>query len=801
MKFEPLTQSPDNDFDESIGLREVIEKYLIHFKWFVLSVLIFGVLAFFKIRYEVPRYKVNASILIKEQERGNSFSDLAAFEDLGLFRNSDNSLENEMQIMKSRKLIRSTVEELRLNIRYFIENEPYDVEYFPNYPLLLTFGHDSISIKNISTSFEVNIISDNSFEFIGFDEISYGKKSFGEEFVVDLGNEINPDKRAINIIINDEFDKELIGKKVKIIISPVDGVVNGYMEGFLIEPIDERYSNVLTLSIEESVIQKGISFINNIIEQYNGDGINDKNLIAQATTNFLDERLLLISTELKAIETTASQYKTNKGMMAIDASASNIYLQSSSVAESEMVNANTQLTLIDYMLDELNKSNLTDPLPGNIGLSEPSIVNMIGEYNYLVLRRNRVLKSSTLKNPLITSIDSQLYVLKNNLKGSLNSLKSSAQIQLDALVLKKGQISSKIASVPKQEKEFKEIVRQQETKNALYLFLLQKREESIISNAVNINKAKIINEAYSDSQKISPKGMTNYLGAIILGLLIPFLIIYIKDILDTKVHDERDVKKLKTPFIGDVPLSLSEKNTYVKDGDASKVAEAFRYVRTNINFMLDSKVNGKIIFITSTLAKEGKTFIAINLARSLAISAKKTVLLGMDLRAPKISKYLGLKNKPGITNFIMNNDLQVKDIIDKNTKLEKLDIINSGDIPPNPVELLMSKRVMEIFEELKKNYEYIIVDTAPVGMVTDAIQISKYSDLVIYVIKASFLDKRMLNIPEKLYKEDKLPNMAILINGSDHSKGAYGYGYGYGYGNKREKPWYKKIFNLMDYNH
>jgi len=638
------------------------------------------------------------------------------------------------------------------------------------------------------------VISKNSFEFIGFDEESYGKKLFGKDFTADLGSEIKSDKRVINIVTNENFDKDLIGKKIIIMISPLDRVVSGYMERFVMEPVDERLSNVLSLSIEETVTQRGKAFINNLIEQYNADGINDKKLIAQATTDFLDERLLLISTELKAIETTASQYKTNKGMVDVNAGASNIYLQSSSLAESDMVTANTQVTLVDYMLQGLNNSNLADPLPGNIGLSDPSIVNMIGEYNNLVLRRNRILKSSTLKNPQITGIDSQLNVLKNNLKNSLNTLRSSSQIQLDALARKKGQISSKIASVPKYEKEFKDIVRQQETKNALYLFLLQKREESIISNAVSVDKAKIIDDAYSNGIKISPKKIVNYLGAIILGLLIPFLIIYIKDLLDTKVHDEKDIRKLKIPYIGDVPLSVSKNNLYINDGDNSNIAEAFRYVRTNINYMLDSKDLGKTVFVTSTQSHEGKTFSAINLASSLAISGKKTLLLAMDLRAPKILKYMGIDDDQGVTNFIKNNNIEVANIIEKYQKIENLDIISSGDIPPNPVELLMSKRVQEIFEFAKNNYEYIIVDTAPVGMVTDTIQISRFADLTIYVIKANYLDKRMLHIPERLHKEHKLENMALLINGSNHSKGAYGYGYGYGYGNKKKKAWYKRMF-------
>ncbi len=502
-------------------------------------------------------------------------------------------------------------------------------------------------------------------------------------------------------------------------------------------------------------------------------------------------RLGLISTELTAIEGTAEQFKTKNRMVDINTGA-DYFLQSSSLNERELVASNTQMQLINYMFEELNKSDGLALLPGNIGLSDPVTVNMISDYNNLILQRNRILKSSSLINPIIVGIDSQLNVLIINLKGSLNNLKSSTQIKINSLNVQSGKINSRIASVPKNEREYKDIVREQETKNALYLFLLQKREESILANAVNIEKAKILDGAYSNGIPVSPKKKVIYLISFLLGLLVPAGIIYIKDVLDTKVHGEDDIKKLRIPYLGDVPLASVKKDIYISTIDNSNIAEAFRYVRTNISFMLEDKDIGKVIFITSTQSHEGKTFAAINLASSLAISGKKTLLLGMDLRAPKLNKYLDLEDSLGVTNYIKDDNLTIDDVIENHTKFDNLHLLNSGDVPPNPVELLMGNRVLEIFKEVKKRYEYIVVDTAPAGMVTDTIQISKYADLTIYVIKANYLDKRMLHIPGKLHKENKLNNMAILINGSDHSKGAYGYGYGYG--PQKEKQWFEKIF-------
>jgi len=333
-----------------------------------------------------------------------------------------------------------------------------------------------------------------------------------------------------------------------------------------------------------------------------------------------------------------------------------------------------------------------------------------------------------------------------------------------------------------------------ETKKSVYLFLLQKREESILSNAVTVNKARVIDGAYTTGRPVSPVHGIIYLIGLLFGFLIPAGIIYLKITLDTKVHDESDIRGLKIPYLGDIPLMSSKNNLYISEGDNSPIAESFRYLRTNINFMLDRKKMGKTVFVTSTQSHEGKTFASINLAYSLAMAGKKTLLMGLDLRAPKFDKYLKVEKRKGMSNFIKDNSLSIDEIIETDTKFRNLHIIESGDIPPNPVELLMSKRVSDVFDYAKENYEYLIVDTAPVGMVTDTIQISQLADLTIYVIKSNYLDKRSLHIPDTLNKNSKLKNMAILINGTDQNKSAYGYGYGYGKVEKKKKTFLNSMF-------
>lgn len=360
--------------------------------------------------------------------------------------------------------------------------------------------------------------------------------------------------------------------------------------------------------------------------------------------------------------------------------------------------------------------------------------------------------------------------------------------------------------MPQFQRQIRSIERQQQIKEQLYLYLLQKREETNIALAVTVGNSKTIDRAYGNGTPISPNKKNIYLIALALGLFIPGIILYVRDLLDSKVHGMRDIEKLGIPYLGEVPLSTEDKELVVTKGVTTPIAESFRLLRSNLEFMMNKKSNtSQVIFVTSTIANEGKSFVAINLASTISLIGKKVLLMGLDLRAPKVLEYSGLGNHLGISNYIIDETVKLDDIIIKNKIGDSIDILPSGDIPPNPAELLLLPKLGELFTELKARYDYIVVDTAPVGIVSDTLLINHFADTFVYVVRAHFLDKTLLHVPHSMYVEKRLPNLAVLLNGTDYRKGygygynSYGYGYGYhhtyGYGHNKPKPWWKRIFS------
>jgi capsular exopolysaccharide synthesis family protein len=764
----------NNTSDSESTLKDLLDKYIGYWKWFLFGITVSLCFAFLYLRYQVPLYEVNASILIKDEKKGGALSELSAFEDLGILKGNSN-IDNEIEVLKSRSLMTLVAKELNLNVQYFIVQSPIDEEKFDSSPVLLVFEDGISASDNLKTDFTLSFNSNTTFNL-------FNKRDLG---LHKLDETVSTEYGKIKIIPNPKVLYDLSGKEVKIVINPLLVIVDRFREAISISPVNAK-SNVIAISLKDAVKERAEAIVNNLIKQHNTDAITDKNEVSKNTAAFINDRIQFITRELSEVEGDAEQFKTEHKLVDVESEAK-VFLQNSSVSELEIVENNTQIKLADYMLDYTYKhANAGELIPTNLGLNDAAVSEIINNYNRLALDRNRILKNSSDKNPVIQNMDSQLLGLRNSLNESLINFKNSLQIKLQELNKQENGINSRIASVPKYEREYRVIQRQQQIKEALYLYLLQKREETNIALAVTIANAKVIDNAYSDGKTVAPKRKVVYLIFALFGVLLPLIILYVVEMLDNKVHGKSDIDKLHLPFLGDIPLTDSKNKVVVSKGDSSSIAEAFRLLRTNVDFMLGAAKNkGRTIFVTSTIAKEGKSFVALNLAASMSISGKRVLLIGMDLRAPKILKYLGIRDKEGITNFISDSTKNIEDFIFQAPGSDSLFLLPAGSIPPNPAELLMNVRVKEMFDSVKEMFDYVIVDTAPVGMVTDTLLLSEYADVFVYVVRANYLDKRMLSIAENVYKEKRLKNVAVLINGSDYKKG-YGYGYGgYGYGNEK----------------
>ena len=783
-------KSNNLESDDTINFRAEIEKYLMHWKWFVLGGVLAMTAAFLYLRYSTQQYSVSAVILIKDDKKSGGSAELAAFEDLGILGGSGQNIDNEIEIIKSRKIIGDVIKNLDLNVFYYTKGRIKETEVYLNSPIKIDFLIKNESHYRLDSTFTVTEISLSEFEL--FSEIgkSKGRFSFGEDIQSDLGK-FKISKRSV------ERNKLEVNTSVKIVISSLNKLIDGYKKAVIVSPVNKR-SSVVKLSLNNAVKQKAEHFLDSLVSSYNRDAIYDKSLVSQKTKIFIDERLKLVKSDFDNVNLELKIFKTTNNVTNIE-EESGIVLKSIEENNKSIIQTSIQLSLANFFYNELvNEKDTNDLLASNLGLNDLSIANLIAEYNKLIRSKIRLLRSAGEMNPVIKDLASQVSGVKSSLVKSLSNSKKGLEVTLEQLNIEDQKIRTKISGVPVQELEFGKIKLQQEITSGLYSYLLKKKEETAIALAVTVPNAKIIDKAYGSRIPVSPKKSIIYLVALLLGGLFPFVIIYLKNLFDTKIHTKKDiVENLSIPFLGDVPRS-EEKSKIVIGSDArTSTAEAFRLIRTNLDFMLPNK-KGKsnTIFITSTTSGEGKSFISINVAASLALSGKKVLLMGMDLRAPKVTEYLGIPDRKGVTNYITNEELSLDDLIFKLEDYDNLDIISSGVVPPNPAELLMTKRTENLFTIIKEEYDYIVVDTAPVNLVTDTLLIAKFADMFMYVARANYLDKRLLAVPQSLYNEKRLPNMAMILNDTD-PKRSYGYGYGgYGYGYVViEKPWYKKIFD------
>ncbi len=776
-------------------LREQIEIYLRHWPWFLLAVILTLSFAYIYLRYSTPFFQSTTSIIIKDSKGRGAASELAAFEDIGLISGMNtNSIENEIEILRSRRLLRNVVDELNLNIRYFREGKIKTSELFLNLPFEVKILEESIESKFPNYQLQFKILSLDTFQFIDEGNNINMSAGFGDKMELPYG--------ALTVIPNPEVLQSLNTEEnysIQVQISNPENIVSYYRQAIQVNPVVKN-SSVIQLTLNDPVKDKAEAILNELVVQYNKDAIEDRNMVATNTAKFIEERLEIITKELDSVETDKVIFKQENKLTDIESEAQ-LFLESASELNKRQLDITTQMSLVDNIINYLSEDDLTALLPANLGITQDGLQGLIQNYNQLVLERNKLLRSSTEQNPVVVNLANQINQLKGNVLTSLNNVKASLDTSLRNLRRQEGVFGSKITQVPDTEKEFRNIVRQQNIKEALYLFLLQKREETSLSLAVTAPKAKIVDLAHSSSRPVSPKPNIILLAALLLGLLIPFLIIYLNQLLYNKVSNRKDVERLapNIALIGEIPKLARGEEELIQKNDTSVLAESFRILRTNLQYIFANKNLGdksKTIFVTSTVKGEGKTFTSVNLALTLSNVGKKVILVGGDIRNPQLHRFIqNTSTMRGVTDFLIQPDLTLNELVHKSPFNTNLDILFSGSIPPNPAELLLNDRVAVLFEDLKQKYDYVIVDTAPSMLVTDTLLINKFADVTLYILRADYTERRLMEFPVDCVEDEKLKGVSFVLNNVKMANFGYGNKYGYAYGVEK-KGFFQKVFNF-----
>ena len=784
---EQLFKSTEKD-ESGISLREVMEKYIVHWRWFVLSALVCLILGWLYARYSTPKYESTATVLIDQENPGLASEELGMLKDLGL-ASSGGALEDEIELYKSRSLMERVVRDLDLNWKY--ENLGTKTglvrgELYENNPIRVR------SVKSDSLLFEerceLSIVLSSPHEY----EVIEGSSLAGKKYR--YGAVIRSSVGELIIEKTPEFSSWWAGKSIRITLTPIDLVAGELQDKLSIQPASKD-ANILVLKMEGHNVEKNNAILNKVIAVHQENAISSKNLVVQNTTSFINDRMKFIAAELTGIEKEGENYKSEHHLVDVTTDAAT-YLGKEGELEKKVVETSIEMNLAEFMNEVISEQNGYEQLlPANLGFKDPTISQMTTQYNTLVLERNRLRETSGEKHPGVARIESQLASLRSSLETSLRNMKNTSQMQLRKLKSEEAIYQSKISSIPQFEREYRDILRQQQIKESLYLFLLQKREQNEISLAATVANTRVIDPAYSSGQPISPKKKVIYLIAFFIGLLIPVTVIYLRNLLNNKIVNRTDLEGSELTVLGDIPEVKKKEELMAINYPHSSVAEAFRVLRANLSFVLPKEESKcKVISITSSLSGEGKSSTSVNLAFIYAASGKKVLLMGLDLRKPRIKEVLDLEYKVGLSNFLVNENLKKEDIISKSVLMNNsIDVIMAGDIPPNPSELLMSERLDELILELRQEYDYIIMDNAPVGLVIDAVTTNRFADTTLYLIRSGKVDKRFKDRIMEFRKQDKLKHMYVVLNAVKKSGSTYYYTYGYGE-HSEQRSWWKRLF-------
>lgn len=775
MNNYPTKQNSDNAKLGKFTLQDFVQLILSNWYWFVLSMLICLGCAAFYLRRTAPVYQRSASVLVKDSRKGSS-AEISAFNDLlggGIRR----SVDNEIYIFQSRRLMEEVIGKLDLTIQYTQKGRIRVMDLYGRSPILVKYVNAK---PNESGKFNAHIVDEQTVVLSDFsvDGDFHATVSMGDTISTPMG---------IMTVRQTPYVSQYIDRDITISKLPLNETIEAYRSKLQCE-IRDKQASVISLTMNDVVPKRAEDVINGIIDAYNIDAINDKRTISDITEKFINDRLAILGKELTEADSDVAAFKQAYKIYSPEEEASQSATELSSL-KSQSLSLEGSLEMARYIRDFINNDtserSLIPAATVTMSGASTALASQISIYNEQVLNRQRLLANSSANSPVIIELENNIAAMREAIISSLDSHIKGLSLQLDNIRREQNIADRRIASSPVKEKELLSMSRQQKVKEELYIYLLTKREENSLTGATAESNARIIDTAYGSNKPISPKKTLIYIIAVVLGAVIPFAMLYIIELLNTTVRGRKEIEEsLSIPFLGDIPTyhGKAEHGIAVRATGRDTVSEAFRILRTNMSFMsIDSEQ--KVILVTSSTPHSGKTFVSTNLAMTLATSGKRVLLMDFDLRRRTLSKQLGHRSdRRGITGYLSGAIAKLEDAISKTSIDDNFDMMYAGIQPPNPAEMLMSQRVDNMISDLRKMYDYIILDSTPAMAIADAMIIDRVADLTIYVVLQGYLDRRQLPDIEKLYREKKFHNMCIVLNGVDSTSKTYGYGYGYGYG-------------------
>lgn len=780
MNKNDIDDSSTGDKVESIDFGRIFRQYLSYWPWLLVSVIACLILSFFYLQFTTPVYNITSRVMVNDDKKGSmGSSDILG--DLGGLMGAKNSVDNEVELLKTRDLAEKVVRDMNLNISYYTKDNFKKTKIY-HAPFTVSLLKEADTIEK--TTFLITPLENNTALL----------KSDIIERIVKYDKPIQVPQIGVIQIHNNEL-KSPSDVDYGFTISSIDESVVDLMQNLTIAATNKMVT-VIDITLSHQIPKMGTDILKKLIEKYVQGNIEDKNLIADSTIKFIQNRLLYIGGELGDLEGNIQGFK-EKNNLADMTEQSKLLVQNTSQYVDDLAKIETQINILSglqkYLKDEGKDKRV---LPSSILPTDIVFNGLIDRYNGLLLQRDRQLLSVTETNPVILNLDEQINNLRIDMLSNIENSMRSLTISKKGLSEQIRGVDNTMQKVPKLERNYLDLARQQQIKQQLYLFLMQKSEETAISKTSNISNSKTIDSPKADLKPFKPKVLLILLAGCMIGLILPLSIIYFKDIINNKIVSKGDIAIITTvPVIGEISSNRDRDALVVSSDSRSAIAEQFRALRTSLSFYLKSEKQ-KVILVTSSMSGEGKSFVSINLGQIFAMTGKKVLLIEMDLRKPGLSNKLELENSYGFTNYILDPNIKSKDIIKPLNINNNLFLMSSGPIPPNPSEILLDSRTSDLINELRDKFDYIIIDAPPIGLVTDAQLIESFSDICLYIVRQKYTLKDQINIVKDLHNKGRMKQLAIVVN-DIQEVGNYGYGYGYGqgYGNYGTIDEKRSIFN------